>query len=160
MTRRLAKDQSKERRGDKVTININPLLKRKPMDSESKTYLTLKLTEAAADGDMKRAKALLSEGADINGENLEWPPLVMAAVRRKTEMVIFLGESGANLEAKESVSGRTALHWAAANGFFECVIALINMNATTRAIDDMKSTPHELAIQNRHYQVAEFLEEK
>lgn len=153
MTRELAKGQR-----EKTTRNINPLINRKPLTDESKRRLSEKLIQAAADGRLMEAKKLVVEGADINGEGHEWPPIVMAAVNRHTEILLFLGMKGASLEAKDRIEGRTAMHWAALNGFYECVVSLDNLGSERNAVDARGKTPRELAMENKHYKVAEFLE--
>jgi ankyrin repeat protein len=158
MTRRVAKDQ--QERGAKTTKNINPLIRKKPLTGETRQRLTEKLIMAAADGKTMEAKKLLSEGADINGEGSDWPPIVMAAVNRHIEMALLLGMKGADLEAKDNLEGRTAMHWAALNGFYECVVSLENLGAEKDVRDGMGKSPLDLAKENRHYQVVEFLEER
>ncbi len=156
MTRQLAKGQSD--RDAKITRDINPLRNRNPLTDEVKRKLTEKLVIAAADGKIMEAKRLLAEGADINAEGHEWPPIVMAAVNRKTEMLLLLGMKGADLEARDGTEGRTAMHWAALNGFYECVVTMDNLGAKTDSQDSAGKSPRDLALENRHYQVAEFLE--
>jgi ankyrin repeat protein len=161
MTRELAKAQSKARNTDgKPTNPINPLLRRKPLSDTSKLMLTTQLAHVATKGDIQRAGELLAEGADIDGLELDWPPIVVAALNRETEMLLFLGMKGADLEARDKLEGRTALMWAAANGFLECVVALTNSGARTDGKDNLGNAAYGLAVQNRHYVVAEFLEER
>lgn len=156
MTRALAKGQSGGEA--KTTRNINPLKSRSPMTDKAKRGLTEKLIELASDGNVFEARKLIAEGADVNGEGFEWPPIVMAAVNRHTEMLLLLGMKGADLEGTDALEGRSAMHWAALNGFYECVVSLDNLGSKKDAKDNRGKTPRDLAIENKHYQVAEFLE--
>ena len=155
MTRKLADRQSEAR----TTRNINPLKNRKPLADEVKRRITEKLIATASDGNIFEAKKLIAEGADVNGKGFEWPPIVMAAVNRHTEMLLLLGMKEADLEKTDALEGRSAMHWAALNGHYECVITLDNLGSRKDVKDNRGKTPRQLAIENRHYQVAEFLEE-
>ena len=54
-----------------------------------------------------------------------------------TEVAQCLLEAKANIDVKESLGGRTALHWAAEKGHIGCVTALLGAGTNVNSGDDV-----------------------
>ncbi len=77
-------------------------------------------------GHVSAATALLEHGADPNKRTGGgWPPLMLAALWDRPEMVSFLLEHGADPDVAHQ-KGWTALHWAARAGSTETVVMLLD----------------------------------
>src|SRR5690606_31803714 len=63
-------------------------------------------------------------------------PLTMAAMNGRTEVVTYLLDRGANIEARSVGEGYTALHFAANRLQFEVGRLLVHRGADVRARDD------------------------
>ena len=86
------------------------------------------------------ARMLIQHGAaletEIKGDDdYHSTPLVMAAAGGKWEMVRVLCGGGADVRAKVSKRGTTALHFAAAQGSLEIAVLLIEKGASFRETD-------------------------
>src|SRR6266478_1415027 len=80
---------------------------------------TESLIRASADGDALVLKALLAQGADVNGSNqMGQTALMRAAFMGRGDIVTLLLEAGADLRLKDN-QGLTALEWARRRGFWE-----------------------------------------
>ena len=84
------------------------------------------LHRAARDGDVKKAKALLDEGADMNArdEHLQSTALAWAAKFGQKEMVKFLLERGAPVSLPDDPPWATPLAWATKRGHHEITALL------------------------------------
>ena len=100
-----------------------------------------KLHFAAYHGDIKTVRSELAEGEDINGAALindsssidpTYTPLMMACAGGETDVIQFLIDSGADLEARSSFEA-TVLHMAINSGSFECVSLLLDNGADANA---------------------------
>lgn len=73
-----------------------------------------RLLNAAALGDLARVKSLVEEGAPINYSRSEmtfgWTPLICATFHWKTNVIYYLVEKGADVNAVDR-RGQTALMW-------------------------------------------------
>ena len=79
---------------------------------------TESLIRASADGDAQVLKALLAQGADVNGANQTGQTALMrAALMGRGDIVTLLLEAGADLRLKDN-HGLTALEWARRRGFW------------------------------------------
>ncbi|XP_026140733.1 B-cell lymphoma 3 protein homolog isoform X1 [Carassius auratus] len=98
---------------------------------------------AVQKGDKKLAKILLKNGSEINaGDNKSGrSPLVHAVENNFTDMVIFLIESGCDVNA-QSYSGNTALHSACGRGHIEIVRVLLKNGADS----SLKNNHNDTAI--------------
>ena len=112
---------------------------------------------AAAQGDTKAVRRLISTGADVNvrNENGEFAienrgvlvhcadgetPLHLAAREGSTETALTLMSAGANVNAR-SEDGSTPLHLAASRGHTEIALALVGAGASVVARDNDGETP-------------------
>ncbi|MEP6920540.1 MAG: TonB family protein [bacterium] len=87
---------------------------------------TLSLIRAASEGDAQTVKALLAEGADVNGTNPGGQTaLILAALMGEAEVVSLLLEAGADPGLQDR-HGLTALEWSRRRGFFEATQLLEN----------------------------------
>ncbi|XP_016142825.1 B-cell lymphoma 3 protein homolog isoform X2 [Sinocyclocheilus grahami] len=98
---------------------------------------------AVQNGDKKLAKILLKNGSEINaGDNKSGrSPLVHAVENNFTDMVIFLIESGCDVNT-QSYSGNTALHSACGRGHIEIVRVLLKNGADS----SLKNNHNDTAI--------------
>ncbi|XP_016356192.1 uncharacterized protein LOC107699450 [Sinocyclocheilus anshuiensis] len=98
---------------------------------------------AVQNGDKKLAKILLKNGSEINaGDNKSGrSPLVHAVENNFTDMVIFLIESGCDVNT-QSYSGNTALHSACGRGHIEIVRVLLKDGADS----SLKNNHNDTAI--------------
>jgi ankyrin repeat protein len=98
------------------------------------------LHDAAFNGYLKIAQALINAGANVNAQNNDWTPLHLAAEQGHLEVVRVLITAHANVNA-QNVLQRTPLHLAAFDRHIEVVQALINAGANVNAQDVLQSTP-------------------
>ncbi|UCH21207.1 MAG: WG repeat-containing protein, partial [Deltaproteobacteria bacterium] len=94
---------------------------------------------AAAGGDIKTLRNILTKGLDVNTRNMDGKlALGVAAGYGQMEAVKFLLEKGADLHATDKVG--TPLHWAAGRGQVEMVRFLLSrgadINAKNRSVPD------------------------
>jgi len=91
--------------------------------------------------------------------NLEDPdatPLHIAAFKDKPEVAEVLLKHGADPNVRDKF-GMTALHVAAMRGNVALVRRLVELGATTEALDGLVKTPADVAEDNEHKDVANFL---
>lgn len=120
------------------------------------------LLRAAKAGDIPAVKLLLANGADPNLPNMHGVTPIMAAAglasneidtrgRFKTEAeavetVQILAKAGADVNARETRNGQSALHGAALWGYTDVVKALVANGADIRAKDLKGRTPLDSAM--------------
>ena len=93
---------------------------------------TLSLIRAAAGGDTRALKRLLSEGADVNGTNPGGQTaLILAALMGRTDIVRLLLEAGADVQRRDNL-GLTAIDWAQRKGFLNITQLLVRPSTTIR----------------------------
>jgi len=63
-------------------------------------------------GNYNAVKSLIEKGTEINNESLKLTPLMYAARHNRSDIVKLLIENGADLHARSSRKGYTALKWA------------------------------------------------
>lgn len=120
-------------------------------------FYTGQLQKAAAKGDLKMVKALLDQGADINGtDSYRRTALMNAARTGRSEVVDLLLVKGAKVNI-QSRAGRTALLYASANGHVSVVQALIDNHANVNAQDTASRNALMLAARGGHWSVVELL---
>ena len=91
--------------------------------------------------DVAAVKALIKDGADVNGrDGAGWTPLQRAAEEGNAEVVKALLEAGADSEARRGTHDWTALHYAAEEGHGEAVRALIKGGADVNGRDEHGAT--------------------
>ena len=127
------------------------------------------LHKAAASGNNTVVVLLLEHGAAISEAKDGRTPLHLAAEFGSQEIAVTLFEKGADVNA-ESVpygedfielkfhAGRTALHWAAANGYHDLVrFLIVEKSAKVDAANSTLRTPLQEAIFLGHTPVVEVL---
>ncbi len=63
-------------------------------------------------GNYKAVKSLIDKGVEINKESIKLTPLMYAARHNRVDIVKLLIDNGADLKAKSSRKGLTAIKWA------------------------------------------------
>lgn len=109
----------------------------------------LALQRACAHGHAQIVQILLNAGADVDA--LDGAPVTMAAVNGWTEIVRLLIHAGADIHQRDNL----ALKAAAAKGRMEVVRLLVESGAHVNTLS--KKSPLQLAHENKHSEVAEFL---
>ncbi|MDI7864449.1 ankyrin repeat domain-containing protein [Rhizobiaceae bacterium n13] len=116
------------------------------------------LHDAARDGDLTRTTQLLDQGAnaaepDETGE----PPLLIAALAGKKEVVALLLDRGTDVEIRNK-GGLTALHAAAYGGNLEVVELLVQKGAAVNDHENFYNmSPLHAAAEEGHADVVAFL---
>ncbi|MAP86232.1 hypothetical protein CMK16_02470 [Candidatus Poribacteria bacterium] len=97
---------------------------------------------AAGSGDLKAVKQHLAKGIDINAKDssLGITPLASAILQDQTQMVEFLIQQSADVNAKNR-DGGTALHTAAFLGQYEVAELLVQKGADVNAKNEDGDTP-------------------
>ena len=83
--------------------------------------------------------------------------LSAACANGRLEAVKELLIRGANIDQQSILMGRTALHAACIVGKLDAVELLVNRGANVSIMDSSGCTAHDLAFNNKHYEVCEFL---
>ncbi len=103
--------------------------------SESEVNLNAKLNEAARGGELEIVKALIDQGADVNGRSKDGQtPIMIAAVLGHLETVKYLAEKGADIDVVDEKSMMTPLHAAVAFSYTAMITLLIKKGADTSKI--------------------------
>ncbi|KAJ5550420.1 hypothetical protein N7461_005118 [Penicillium sp. DV-2018c] len=94
-----------------------------------------------------KARRLIEQGTNINDQNnsLGFSPLHCAALQGKDEMIAFLLDNGAKVNAV-SADGKTALHLAAERGYRKCMKLLFAHRADPRIVDRTGATCLQTAV--------------
>ncbi|MDB5263543.1 MAG: ankyrin repeat-containing protein [Adhaeribacter sp.] len=98
------------------------------------------------------ARLLVAQGAYVNAASqnaMHISPIHSAVAARNTELVQFLLDQGADINATQT-GGYTALHAAAHNGDEGLIKLLLEHMADINAMTDSGKTPMELAISSGH----------
>ena len=116
------------------------------------------LNIACLRGDPATARLLLEHGANPNLRNREGAtPLPDAALNGNVEVIGLLLDKGAEVNAVESESRSTALHYAASFGRLEAARLLIKSGADASIKNAKGEMPLQLAERNKHDDVATIL---
>lgn len=118
------------------------------------------LGHAASNGNLKKVKNLIANGADINSmEYGKWTPLTVALKYRQYEVAKYLIEQGAdvNLECGEKW---TPLTIAARYGLREMVEFLLENGADVDKVDGFDHSPMYYAVKINNQDIITLLENK
>ena len=96
---------------------------------DRRTEKTMSLWEATEKGELHFVINILNSGVSIDHHKLGETALIVAAKAGQVEVLKFLIEKGANIEACGSIDHWSALIHAASNGHLNCVLALIKAGA-------------------------------
>ncbi len=135
--------------------NVEKGIKVPEISEEAQIQLDNKLFKAILDDDLKAVQQSLKEGANINIKIA--PPIALAAGKGHTEIVKFLLEKGANINAK--VFGEiTALMYASMNGHPQTVKFLLDHGADVNATSNLsRNTALIVASLSGHTEIAKIL---
>jgi ankyrin repeat protein len=121
------------------------------------------LSVACANRNLVLARRLLHAGADPNSANPSGETVLMAVADMGTgevALAALLIAGGANVDARETTKGQTALMWAAVRGDLPVAEILIAAGADIHARTTAGSTPLHFAVQQGALPVAQLLLEK
>ncbi len=111
--------------------------------------------QAAVDGNLRRIQLLHFAGANVNARGNCCLPLYLAAGEGRVEVVRYLLDEGADVNAREKF-GDTALTEAVFNGQLAAVKELLLRGADVNAIAD-GGTALDIAINRNHSAIADLL---
>ena len=98
-------------------------------------------SSACKKSNFARAQEFLDLGADINEIGASnWTALIDASYHGNSAAAQFLIAHGAELEGKDSVTGRNAMMWASLNGSTEIVRMLVESGAKLNEKDNSGAT--------------------
>jgi pectate lyase len=118
----------------------------------------ISLHEAAALGDLKKIKSLLSEGVDVNSrERAVWTPLHRAVLSGQTQAVELLLDQGADIDARNSF-GASALYYAVEQDHKRTTDLLVAKGADINAKNSSGQTPLDIAVRQGHKDIVELLQ--
>ena len=137
------------------SLFIIPALTHMPKLAERKKEAALESTasiwDAAKEGDLDRIQELLAAGAKINRAKpgvIRSTALHNASAAGETELISFLLDSGAKVDASDS-NGATPLHWAALMGQTKSTRILLEAGASPNLKDKDGETPIQSAQTSR-----------
>jgi ankyrin repeat protein len=111
--------------------------------------------QAAVDGNLRRLQLLHFAGANVNSRGNCCMPLYLAAGEGRLEVVRYLLDHGADVNAREKF-GDTALSEAVFNGQLTAVKELLFRGAEVNAVSD-GGTALDIAIARNHIEIAALL---
>ena len=111
--------------------------------------------QAAVDGNLRRLQLLHFAGANVNARGNCCMPLYLAAGEGRLEVIRYLLDQGADVNAREKLGG-TALTEAVFNGQLAAVKELLLRGAEVNAIAD-GGTALDIAISRNHTAIADLL---
>jgi ankyrin repeat protein len=100
---------------------------------------------ALFDGDINAMKASVIDFTNIDKSYEGWTALIHVSTRGYPQLIPFLVERGANVNAVTQI-GNTSLHLAAQNGSVRCIHALLKYGANLEFRNNSNWTPFECAI--------------
>lgn len=124
-------------------------------EQTTKEYRPKDLFSAISNGNKDKIQEVLSNEVDINCRNeLGFPVLYLAVAIENFDMIQFLLENNADIDAQAFPSGRTALHSSIGRRKGEFTEFLLNKGANPNIKDNEKGTPlHEAVALNRIIEV-------
>ncbi len=144
---------------DDLIDEVAAIIRSKPGDAVQTAQT--RLWEASKRGDTTEITAALREGADINLLDISKSKsgrraLNYAALLNQADAIRILLKNGANIDAA-SISGFTALHHAAESGSLKAVKILLEAGANPNLTTKSGATPAEIARDNKHLDIANFI---
>lgn len=128
------------------------------LDGKSATGMT-PLASAVLSSNRELVAAFIASGADIDAQDcFGRTPLLWAAITNSVDAAGLLLDSGAHADLVEAESGMTALHFAALADSEELAGILIEKGASPRSLDFDSHNPYELAVNTKHFGVANLVE--
>ena len=113
---------------------------------------------AAQTGNLAALKGLIERGGDANSRHplIGWTATQQAAYGGHTDVLVFLVEHGADVNATDAM-GQTALRHAALRGDLQAVQCLVEHGANVNAATSRGVTPLAAAESGGHKTVADYL---
>ncbi|XP_062334931.1 cyclin-dependent kinase 4 inhibitor D [Osmerus eperlanus] len=115
------------------------------------------LANAAVLGNIEDVKALLQKIDDVNGLNSYGRTPLQVMMMGSTPVALLLLQAGADPNIRDRHTGTTPLHDAARMGFLDTVKILVKFYADPNARDNRDCQPIDLAQENDHMAVVDFL---
>ncbi len=105
-------------------------------------------------------KYLISKGADVNRIGYEeCTPIMYEVYMHNIENVEILIEMGAKVNYQRQHDGYSSLHWAARKGDIKIIKLLMKNGANINSVNNENQTPKDLAKENGHDDIFEYLEQ-
>jgi len=106
---------------------------------------------AAANGHKLVMLALLKHKPDVDAVALNrFTPLLCAVLRKRADAVKVLLKAGANVNARGSYSGGSALHWAADRGYYKVAKLVAENGGNPNILNSHGFAPLHIAATRRH----------
>ncbi|XP_031132698.1 cyclin-dependent kinase 4 inhibitor B [Sander lucioperca] len=116
------------------------------------------LTTAAAMGNTADVEYLLRAGAEVNGVNCFGRTALQVMMMGSTPVAQLLLKHGADPNVADTSTGTTPLHDAARTGFVDTVRLLVKFQADPQTRDNTNNRAIDLARENGHRDVIDFLQ--
>jgi hypothetical protein len=125
--------------------------------ANSQDVLNYELLIAATEGNVEKAKSLITKGADVNTQNsLGWTPIHTAIWNSRQNIVELLIENKADIN-KVNGKNETPLYFAAEKGQIRTVEILITNGADINIVSDEKKNALTIAREKGYNGIAELL---
>ncbi|OTF83741.1 26S proteasome non-ATPase regulatory subunit 10-like protein [Euroglyphus maynei] len=86
---------------------------------------------------------------------MEWTPLIIAASAGHKDIVEYLVNKGADIDAA-TVNGQRPLHYAASKGWIDICRYLVESGATINVCDRLKQTPLHRSVSRGHEDIVRY----
>ncbi|TNK94292.1 hypothetical protein OUY_02210 [Wolbachia endosymbiont of Leptopilina clavipes] len=120
--------------------------------------LSSELIEEVDQGNIQAVKNFIEQGGNIEAKNDDgWTLLHRSAWKGRTEIVEFLVDQGANINARTTSDSKKPIHVAAKEGYQEIVDFFLGKRMRVDDADNDKWTPLHYAAAYNHLELSEFL---